>query len=154
MNMAQARFSILTPVWEDHRLPKSMKLRLYKASVCSTLTHACEAWELSTRVIKKTNGFNSRCLHMITGRSYRSTATTPHFNLVMAIRRRRLRYLGHIMRMDNSRLVKRCLIAYTRGGVAPPAGSLLMDCGHMTLGEIEGAAQDREGWRQKVAALQ
>ena len=153
MNMAQARFSSLTPVWKDHRLPKSMKLRLYKASVCSTLTHACEAWELSTRVIKKTNGFNSRCLHMITGRSYRNTATTPHFNLVKAIRRRRLRYLGHIMRMDNSRLVKRCLIAYTRGGVAPPAGSLLMDCEHMTLDEIERAAQDRDGWRQKVAAL-
>ena len=154
MNLAQARFSSLFHIWKDHRLSKRMKLRLYKTSVCATFTHACEAWELSPRVIRMINGFNSRCLQRITGRSFRSTATTPDFDLVLAIRRRRLRYLGHIMRLVDSRLLKRSLIAFTRGGVAPPAGSLLMDCDHTPLEDLENAAQDRDGWRMKVAALQ
>ena len=31
MNMAQAQLSSLTPIWKDHRIPRSMKLRLYKS---------------------------------------------------------------------------------------------------------------------------
>ena len=83
---------------------------------------------MSQGVVKMINGFNSRCLHRVTGKSYRTTATAPDYNLVLAIRRRRLRYVGHILRMDSDRLVKRCLTAYVRGGISPPAGSLLMDC--------------------------
>jgi len=153
MNIAQARFSSLYHMWNDHRLPTSMKLRLYKAAVCSTLTHSCEAWDMSPRVIKSINGFNSRCLHVITKKSYRSTATAPDYNLVLEIRRRRLRFLGHVLRMDSSRLLKRSLIAYVRGGSSPPTGSLLMDCRNESLSELELAAQDRAGWNRRVNIL-
>ena len=84
----------------------SVKLRIYKAAVCSTLTHACEGWTLTAAVRKKVNGFNSRCLHVITGEPYRDTATRPAYDLLLAIRRRRLRFLGHVLRMDQSRLVR------------------------------------------------
>ena len=66
MNIAQARFSGLFHIWKDHRLPVTMKLRLYICAVCSTFTHACEAWDLTEKVKKSINGFNSRCLHNIT----------------------------------------------------------------------------------------
>ena len=49
-------------MWHDNRLPRSMKLRLYAASVCSTLTHGGEAWTLTTRTLVTLNGFNSRQL--------------------------------------------------------------------------------------------
>ena len=72
MDIAQATFNSLFHLWKDKRLPLSMKLRLYIASVCSTFTHACEAWTLSDTVFRKINGFNnSRCLLIITGESYR-----------------------------------------------------------------------------------
>ena len=154
MHIAQARFSSLFHLWDDHRLPTTMKMRLYKTAVCSTFTHACEAWDMSQRVVKMINGFNSRCLHRVTGKSYRSTASAPDYNLVLAIRRRRLRYVGHILRMDSDRLVKRCLTAYVRDGVSPPAGSLLMDCENTSVQELIVAAEDRVGWRNKVSALQ
>jgi hypothetical protein len=154
MHIAQARFSSLFHLWDDHRLPTSMKLRLYKTAVCSTFTHACEAWDMSQGVVKMINGFNSRCLHRVTDKSYRSTATAPDYNLVLAIRQRRLRYVGHILRMDSERLVKRCLTAYVRGGVSPPAGSLLMDCENTSVQELIVAAEDRVGWRDRVSALQ
>ncbi|CAH1265118.1 Hypp3119 [Branchiostoma lanceolatum] len=104
MDIAQSRFSSLQHIWRDHRLPHAMKIRLYKSSVCSTLTHSCEAWDMTQDVTRMVNGFNSRCLHVITKKHFRDTATNPDYNLMSAIRRRRLRYLGHILRMDPSRL--------------------------------------------------
>ena len=154
MHIAQARFSSLHHMWQDHRLPTSMKLRLYEAAVCSSLTHSCEAWDLSPSVMKSVNGFNSRCLHMITKKSYHSTATAPDYNLILAMRRRRMRFLGHLMRMDNNRLLKRCFIAYVRGGSSPPTGSLLMDCQNEPLSVLELAAQDRAGWNRRINNLE
>ncbi|KAI8520998.1 28S ribosomal protein S24, mitochondrial [Branchiostoma belcheri] len=109
MVIAQTRFSSLQHIWRDHRLPHSMKVRLYKSSVCSTLTHSCEAWDLTRDVTRMINGFNSRCLQVITKKHFRDTATNPDYNLMLTIRRRRLRYLGHILRMDPSRLFLRVL---------------------------------------------
>ena len=88
MDIAQSRFSSLSRIWKDHRLPRALKIRLYKSSVCSTLTHACEAWALTEGVQKMVNGFNSRCLHSITNQGYRAMATNPLFNLLLAIRKR------------------------------------------------------------------
>ena len=128
MVIAQDAFNGLYKLWEDRRLPLSMKLRMYLCTVCSTFTHACESWDLTEEVIKTINGFNSRCLHVITGKSYRETATQPDFDLVLAIRKRRLRYLGHVLRMSDDRLVKRTLEAHVSSqshGI--PDGSLLDD---------------------------
>ena len=107
MEIAQAAFNGLYHLWKDKRLPLSMKLRLYIASVCSTFTHGCEAWILSDTAVRKVNGFNSRFLYVITGESHRETATSPIVNLKLLIRGRRMRYLGHLLRMPLDRLVTR-----------------------------------------------
>ena len=75
MSIAQAVYSSLWHMWKDHRLPHTMKLRLYRLAVCSTLTHACEAWSFTSRIQQIVNGLNSRCLHSITGEHFRVTAT-------------------------------------------------------------------------------
>ena len=90
----------LDHLWCDNRLPRSLKLRLYAASVCSTLTHSSET---------KLNGFNSRQLHRITGRSYREEATKPSYDLPTPVRTRRHHWLGHILRMPADRLVRRAV---------------------------------------------
>ena len=54
-----------------------LRLRLYNLCVCSTLTHACEAWNLTKAASRILNGFNSRCLNVITGEGYRDTAISP-----------------------------------------------------------------------------
>ena len=58
-------------LWRDNRLPRSLKLRLYTACVWSTLTQGNEALTLTPRALATLNGFNSRQLQRITGRSYR-----------------------------------------------------------------------------------
>ena len=76
------------------------------------------------------------------------TATQPAYDLVLAIRRRRMRYLGHILRMDSNRLVRRTLIAYTSGGNNAPEGSLLQDCPELPLESLVEMAMDRPKWER------
>ena len=61
--------------------------------MCSSLTHYCKVWAVNRTVIRSINGFNSRCLHIMAGEDYPVTATAPAFDLVLAVRRRRLWYL-------------------------------------------------------------
>ena len=151
MNIAQSVFSSLHHIWNDHRLPTTMKLRLYQSAVCSSFTHACEAWDITDRIRKKINGFNSRCLSTITNKDLRETAVNPDFDLVLSIRQRRLRYLGHILRMAPDRLVKRTFLAYVGGTESdPPEGSLLMDCDQLTLEELTSKAMNKKGWTKFV----
>ena len=67
MDIAQAAFGSLNHLWTDHRLSRETKLRLYRLAVCSSLTHCCTTWALTRTVRRMINGFNSRCLHVITG---------------------------------------------------------------------------------------
>ena len=113
--------------WCDNRLPRSLKLRLYAASVCSTITHGSEAWMLMPRALAMLNGFNSRQLHRIAGRSYRKEATTPSYDLLTAVRTRRLHSLGHILRVPADRLVHHAVLALgQRAGPPYQPGSTLM----------------------------
>ena len=148
LDIAQAEFSSLSRFWQDSRLPITFKLRIYRSAVSTTLTHACEAWTLTSNVQQKINGFNSRCLHIISGDSYRNTATKPVFNLVRAIRRRRFKYLGHVLRMHPDRLVRQTLLAYVNGPNGAPDGSLLDDCQGKSINSLTSLAHDRKGWQR------
>ena len=128
MAIAGERSHGLDYLWHDNRLPRSLKLRLYAASVCSTLTHGSEAWMLMPRALATLNGFNSRQLHRITGRSYREEATNLSYDPLTAVRTRRHHWLGHILQMSADRLVRRAVLALTqRAGPPYQPGSILMD---------------------------
>ena len=131
MDIAQSAFGSLNHLWIDHRLSRATKLKLYRLSVCSSLTHCCTAWSpwtLTSTVVRRINGFISRCLHVITGEDYRTTATAPVYDLVLAGRKQRLRYLGHVLRLPADRVVQRSLVALGKGGTYYPEGSLFSDC--------------------------
>ena len=68
----------LSSIWTDRRLSRALKLRTYQLAVCSTLTHASESWAITEPVMRSVNGFNSRCLHVLTGQDCRVTATAQH----------------------------------------------------------------------------
>ena len=126
MTIAGERSRGLDQLWRDKRLPRSLKLLLYAASVCSTLTHISEACTLTPRALATLNGFNSRQLHCITERSYREQATEPSYDLLTAVRTHH--WLDHIMRMPVDRLVRLAVLALgQRAGPPYQPGSLLMD---------------------------
>ena len=50
MAIAQATYGSLSNIWNDHRLSHALKMRTYRLSVCSTLTHSSEARTLTAAV--------------------------------------------------------------------------------------------------------
>ena len=125
MASAQITFGSLSSIWTDRRLSRALKLRTHQLAMCSNLTHASESWTLTDPVMRSANGFNSRCLHVTTGQDYRVTATASEYDLLRAIRQRRLHYFGHTLRMTESRVARHALVALAKGGtVYPKAASL------------------------------
>ena len=108
---------------------------------------------MSGKVQKAINGFNSRCLSVITKGDTHELAISPPFDLIMTIRRRRLRYLGHVLRMDSERLVLKTLMALTKGGTEYPPGSLFMDVEDIPFEELLSLASDKSYWKALVAGL-
>ena len=66
----------------------------------------------------------------------------PVYYLVLSIRRSRMRYLGHILRVDQNHLVRRTPSAYVHRAVS--AGSLLEDCEAMPFEQLACFSRDRK----------
>ena len=115
-------------------------------------THAFEAWKLSAANVKALQQWNAKRLAFITGRSIRQKYKYPSFDLVAALRVRRLRWLGHVLRMeDGIRDVKTVL---TQMCQPYPEGSLLMDAPrHRNIDQLITMARDKDEWNLQVNAL-
>ena len=98
------------------------------------------------------NGFNSRCLSVITKADYKDTATNPDFDLVRAVKTRRLRFLGHILRLDPSRLLRRTLLSYLNAPSTERAGTLLHGCDGLSIDQLCELANDRQAWASLVVS--
>ena len=92
-------------------------------------------------------------LSHITGQTQHQEAakTTTTFDMVRNIRARRLQWLGHILRMDDERLVKKAVYhIFTHRQV----GDLCMDAPTAAnWKDLEDMAKDREKWRHRVRVL-
>ena len=89
----------------------------------------------------------------MTGEHYRETATAPAYDLVLAVRRRRLRDLGHVLRMPSDRMVRCALVALVIDGSHYPSGSLFSDCQGIALPQLVTMASSRSMRHAKVASL-
>ena len=149
--IAGERSRSLDYLWRDNRLPRSLKLRLYAASVCSTLTHGSEAWMLTPRALSTLYGFNSRQLPRTTGRSYQEEATTPSYDLLTAVRTHY--WLGHTPRMHADRLVRRAVLALgQRDGPPYQPGRILMDTASRGPVRLQSLAQYQQRHRNAQPA--
>ena len=104
-------------------------------------------------VMRQINGANSRMLARITGKTIPQEARpmTCSFNLVKAIRKRRLKWLGDILRNGPNRLTYQAIKEQRSLGLP---GNLLMDAPpHNSLEELAIKAKDRAQWRILVASI-
>jgi hypothetical protein len=153
MAIARTRFAQLHEIWRSKKLPTSAKLRIYACAVVSVLTYGNEIWKFSEKIKAKLRGWNARCLSVITERGFREETVEPSFDLVARLRSRRLRWAGHILRLEESSLLRKVLLAQSQVE-GKGSGGLLADApAFETIEDLLELAQDRDGWREVVQAL-
>jgi hypothetical protein len=157
MAIAKTRFGQMHEIWKSTKLPTSAKVRIYACAVVSVLAYGNEIWRLDAKAQASLRGWNARCLAAMTGRSYRDETLEPTFDLVSRLRSRRLRWAGHILRLEETSLLRRVLLAQVEQdlhkGKSEPGG-VLMDCLRFkSVEQLLLLAADREEWGGAVTAL-
>ena len=142
------------------------KCKLFRAIVVPSLVYGAETWPATEGLLKRLDTFQSRCLRRIWGINwwdYIRTEDVLHRShqpsVSTIIRRSRLRWFGHVMRMDEIRLPKRILDwkpCGTRPRGRPRSRWIdlvsqdLCNCGIQSMEEAKREAQDRGKWQRLV----
>lgn len=136
LDLARKAFWQLTAnVWDVAQLALSTKLRVYRACVLSVLLYGAETWTTTFTCRRKLEKFHMQCLRKIAHVSLwdQERWSLPNAQLRQClgvpsvmdlVSQARLRWLGHVARMDSSRLPKRMMFAFLPAsvGVARPVG--------------------------------
>ena len=155
-------------VWNDKDLSIKTKRIVFTACVWGTLNFGMESWAIPAQLVAKLETFYNRCLRTIAGvtrrqqREERITSeqirkmTGMERKVADMMRQQRLRWLGHVGRMDEKRIPYQLMFGKLQG-VSSRGGRKLRwkDRVRRDLREVgidEGqwleVAQDREVWEQ------
>ena len=131
------------------KLPIPVRIKLYRSLVVQSLIYGSEAWFLKDDIRKSINGVNSKFLSQITKNSIHAEARHPSFSVVNNILKRRWEYLGHILRMENYRTLRRFLLELAPREAPFTDGSLLADTNFRSQDEMIETARDRKKWKEE-----
>ena len=153
-------------VWTNNKLTTKTKMLVYQACVLTTLLYGSETWTLYACQEKRLNSFHMRCLRRILGIKWQDKITntevlyrTEQTSLYPILRRRRLRWLGHVKRMDDTRIPKQILygeLLQGKRGTGRPKLRYKDTC-KRTLKDLcinedkwSETAEDRDKWRAHI----
>ena len=156
-------------VWDNPMLTTNTKMRVYQACVLSTLLYGSEAWTLYSRQERRLNAFHLRCLRRLLGITWQDRVTNIDVlsranlpSMFAILTQRRLRWLGHVTRMDDGRIPKDLLYGELATGTRPTGRPALrfkdvckrdLKAGGLNPPDLESAASDRDSWRITTQAV-
>ena len=153
-------------VWTRPKLSVKTKMAVYNACVTSTLLYGSETWTTYAGQERRLITFHLRSIRRILGISWQDKVTNADVlsraglpTMYTLLRQRRLRWLGHVRRMEDGRIPKDILY----GELA--LGRRTTDRPHLRYKDVcardmkavgidtmswEGLAADRTGWRSAL----
>lgn len=153
-------------VWSNNQLTLNTKLKVYQACVLSTLLYGSEAWTTYARQEDRLESFHLRCLRRILGITWQDKITNTavleqasSLSIHLLLCQRRLRWLGHVHRMQEGRIPKDILYGELATGHRPVGRPQLrfkdvckrdLKLTGIDIDRWEQLADDRSGWRQAV----
>ena len=111
VNLSRQVIQSLTNVWKSRYISKQTKIRVYETLVLSVLLYNSETWVLKESDKRVLLAFEMMCLRRIEGISKRDRKRNLDIRkglgmqtgVVNRIQQRRLRYFGHVARMNCDR---------------------------------------------------
>lgn len=160
-------FYALKHLFRNSLVSRNTKLRLYKTLIRPIVMYGCETWSLTQRQESQFNCFERRVLRSICGplceqgrwriRTNRElTEIYGDETLVGAIKSARLRWAGHVARMDEDRMPKKVMdrnFDNNRSRGRPRKrwlDGVEEDARKLDVGQWRSLAQDRSRWRNVV----
>ncbi|TWW62323.1 hypothetical protein D4764_04G0009700 [Takifugu flavidus] len=164
---AASTFRKLTErVWDNGKLTTHTKVQVYRACVISTLLYGSETWTLYSHQERRLNSFYLRCLRRILGVTWKDMVTHTAIleraqlpSMYSLLRQRRLRWLGHVCRMDDGHIPKDILFAELSSGKRQKGRPQLrykdvckqdLKSFNISLDNWEVTAQDRLKWQKAL----
>ncbi len=162
---SQAFGSLACKLWLQRRIKTKTKLRVLSSVIIPTLLYGLECTVLLEPEVHCLQSFVMRCLRTIlsisTWDNKRNTSirkTAKQQRVPSLLSQRRLRFVGHIARIDESRLPRQLLVSALPSGKRSVGGQkcrwndlLVRDLRKFGLGDDWcSKAMDRQEWRQIV----
>ena len=161
--MAKKRMIELKNVWKDRAIPSNLKLKILQCLVWPVMLYGCETWTTKTTDDKKIEAaemwFYRRLLQIKWTERRTNDSILKELGiqkcLLTTINKRKMKYIGHPARNENTQLMKTVLegkIQSKRKKGRPSASyinSLNKSLG-LKLQSISRDSQDREKWKQIV----
>ena len=154
-----------TRVFKNQNLKTQTKIGVYSAVCLSILLYGSEAWTLYARHLRTLEAWHIRSLRFILNVTWRDKLTheeifrrTGSSSLESQLGRRQLRWIGHVIRMDDTRLPKQLLYGELSSGLRKVGGQKKRHKDHIKAvlknfeippERLESLATDRSGWRSK-----
>ena len=139
-------------VWDNNNLTNSTKMQVYRACVLSTLLYSSEASTTYATQEKRLNSFHLRCLRRILGIRWQDLVPNTEVleraglpSIFALLAQRRLRWLGHVRRMDDSRIPKDLLYGELADG-ARSRGRPSLRYKDSCKRDLKGSGIDLETW--------
>lgn len=163
---SQALGRLRHKVLRQHNIKLSTKLKVYNAVVLSSLLYGAETWTLYKRHLNKLEQFHQRALRSILGIRWqdrvpntevldRANARSVESLIVQA----QLRWVGHVIRMEDCRMPKQLLYGELTKGKRnqgrprkryKDAIKVNLPLAEIAAKDLEKNAQERATWRAAV----
>ena len=162
--------TLRSSVFSSRDLSVKTKVHVYSAVVLSTLLYGCETWAIKAVDVRRLAAFHHRCVRFLLD-IRRVTQWQEHISnntllerakvqpIEEALKTRRLRWLGHVARMDDSRMPK-CILFGELDKTQPRHGprkrwrdNVGSDMKDRQIADWYDLAQDRREWRLACSTI-
>ena len=163
ISRATVAFGRLTKrLWLNRNVRFSTKISVYRAAVITSLLYGCETWTLKRKHIICLEKFHQSCIrkiarirwfHKVTNYEVLERCNIP--SALSMVESSCLRWTGHVVRMDNSRIPKALLYGRLSAGTSRQGNhktyssnvkSILRSC-DIDCMHLETEAENRTSWR-------
>ena len=140
-------------MWGTKHLSLATKVKCYKAYVLPILLFGSECWSLTKVQSQKLERVHSSCLRSILGVRLSDRHTNEHIRkscgvatLSAYITANRLRWLGHVGRMEEGRLPHIALFSSLHGDITRPVGRPRHTWEKCVCADLKVLGQDEGSW--------